>query len=96
MCASSYRLMLCMCYFVHCYHLCSNMNADDVHVGGLSNPTGFVFSGSLGRTTDFQLRAEADQIGQEGDEVFQIPLSASPGTVPVFICTFSTLISYIH
>ena len=69
------------------------MNADDVRVGGLSNPSGFVFSGSLGRTTDFRLLAEVDQVGQEGDEVFQIPLSASPGNVPVFISTASATIT---
>ena len=67
--------------------------ADDVRIGGQSRPTGFIFSGPFVRIRDFQIRAEADQIGQEGDEVFQISLSASPGTVPVFVSTPNAIIT---
>ena len=67
--------------------------ADDVHIGGQSRPTGFVLSGPFVRIRVFQIRAEADQIGQEGDEVFQISLSASPGDVPVFVSTPNAIIT---
>ena len=52
----------------------------DVRVGGADNPIGTLFFAPFGRSTSFIIRAEADQIGQEGVEEFQIPLVVSSST----------------
>ena len=52
----------------------------DVRVGGADNPIGTLFFAPFGRSTSFIIRAEADQIGQEGIECFQIPLVVSSST----------------
>ena len=56
-------------------------HAADVRVGGSSGRLISPFQRSL----DFILRAEADQIGQEGMESFEIPITVTPsGGVTVF------------
>ena len=67
-----------------CYEI-SLLNADDIRVGGASMPTGMIIS-AFSRQDFFTLRAEADQLGQEGVETFPVPLLiTSQGlTVPVF------------
>ena len=59
----------------------------DVGVGGASTPTGMVFTGSFRRMVGFRIRAETDQIGQEGVEVFTIPLlfTSDDLSVDVFV-----------
>ena len=58
----------------------------DVRVGGDSMPSG-TLSYDFIRSVSFNLRAEADQIGQEGMETFDIPLMIIPplATVTVFV-----------
>ena len=41
-----------------------------------------IFFGAFGRSDSLPLRAEADQVGQEGPETFQIPLSIADEPVP--------------
>lgn len=63
-----------------------SFNADDIRVGGASTPTGMVISAAFSRTDMFTLRAEADQVGQEGIETFLVPLNINLEglIVPVF------------
>ena len=55
-------------------------------MGGASTPTGTVLSAPFSRTRSFTLRAEADQVGQEGIETFPVPLNVNGQglAVPVF------------
>ena len=71
---------------MYIYHF--DVIAADIRVGGQSNPTGTVSTGGeSGRSASFTVRAEADQVGQEGKEVFEVPLRiTSEGlSEPVFI-----------
>ena len=58
-----------------------------IRVGGQSTPTGTLLTGSFGRSVSFTIRVEADLVGQEGVEVFEIPLHiTSEGlSEPVFV-----------
>ena len=67
------QLYVCVCY------------SADVRVGGADNPTGSVLFGGFGRSRDFTIRAEADQVGQEGVETFTIPLAINNNPLGVFI-----------
>lgn len=53
-----------------------------MRVGGADNPIGTLFFSPFGRSASFIIRAEADQIGQEGVEDFKIPLVVSSTTAP--------------
>ena len=56
----------------------------DIHVGGGSTQTGRLVSVTA---TNISINAKADQIGQEGIETFEIPLSVTSDelAVPVFV-----------
>ena len=55
-------------------------------MGGASTPMGVVLSAAFSRQQLFTLRAEADQVGQEGVETFPVPLNVNGQglAVPVF------------
>jgi hypothetical protein len=55
------------------FQIDNSANHADVRVGGTPTPTGFV--STFRRQREFNIRGEADQIGQEGVETFSIPLS---------------------
>ena len=60
----------------------------DIRIGGGSSQTGVVLSGRFSRTSTTTIRAEADQVSQEGVETFEIQLSAVISVelaVPVFV-----------
>ena len=67
-------MILCVCCFTA-----------DVRVGEADNPTGNLMLSFLGRSTDFTIRAEADQIGQEGTETITIPLVVTSTSPTVFV-----------
>ena len=52
-------------------------------MGGASTPTGMVISALFNRQQSFTLRGEADQVGQEGIETFEIPLLVTAQGLPV-------------
>ena len=58
-------------------------HTDDVSVAGGTMPTGLVLTGTFGREASFVTRATTDQMAQEGDEVFTIPLSVTSQGLPV-------------
>ena len=66
--------------------LCCHYTAD-IDVGGGSVQTGRVVSGTASSTANISLNAKTDQIGQEGVETFEIPLSVTSdeSAVPVFV-----------
>ena len=70
---------------VHC-QLCMSCchYTADIDVGGSSAHTGIVV---IGYTANITLNAKADQIGQEGVETFELPLSVTSDelAVPVFV-----------
>ena len=55
----------------------------DITVGGGSSQAGTISSGPFNRETSTTVRAEADQISQEGVETFEIPLSVISDVLPV-------------
>ena len=50
-------------------------------------------AGPFGRSVSYTIRAEADQVGQEGEETFTIPLSVTSVGLsdPVFVSGFATV-----
>ena len=68
------RMILCACCFTA-----------DVRVGGADSPTGNLLFSVFGRSRDFNIRAEADQIGQEGTETITIPLAVTSTSPRVFV-----------
>ena len=75
------------------YFLASLFRTDDVSVGGGVMPTGLLLTGTFGRDAPFVIRATTDQMAQEGDEVFTIPLSVTSQNppVPVFVAGPATV-----
>ena len=65
--------------------LCVRCFTADVRVGGADNPTGNLLFNFFGRDRDFTIRAEADQIGQEGTETITIPLVVTSTIPTVFV-----------
>ena len=65
---------------------------DDVNVGGDSMPSGTLAYDFI-RSVSFHLIVEADQIGQEGEETFNIPLMVIPPLPgpPVFVAPPATI-----
>ena len=59
----------------------------DIDVDGDSRKTGRVVSGTANNTANISINAKADQISQEGIEIFEIPLSVTSDelAVPVFV-----------
>ena len=59
----------------------------DIDIGGSSVQTGRVVCGTTNYTANISINAKADQIGQEGVETFEIPLSVTSDelAVPVFV-----------
>ena len=59
----------------------------DIGVGGDSTQTGIVVIGTENYTANISVDAKADQIGQEGVETIEIPLSVTSEelAVPVFV-----------
>ena len=73
---------------MHC-HLCTSCYdcTADISVGGNSTQTGRIVSGTADYASNISIGAKADQIGQEGVEIFKIPLSVTSEelAVPVFV-----------
>ena len=65
--------------------LCACCFTADVRVGGADSPTGNLLFNIFGRSRDFNIRAEADQIGQEGTETITIPLAVTSTSPRVFV-----------
>ena len=57
----------------------------DISVGGDSVQTGRVVSGTANHTANISINAKADQIGQEGRETFEIPLSITSDELAVLV-----------
>ena len=70
-------------------HLCTSCYdcTADISVGGNSTQTGRIVSGTANYASNISIGAKADQIGQEGSEIFEIPLSVTSEEldVPVFV-----------
>ena len=75
---------------IHC--LTSMFHTDDVSVVGRDMPTGLLTS-TFGRQAPFVIRGSTDQMAQEGDEVFTIPLSVTSQNLPtpVFVAGPATV-----
>ena len=54
-------------------------------------PTGLLLNDSFGREASFAIRGSADQMAQEGDEVFTIPLSVTSQNPPAFVAGPATV-----
>ena len=65
--------------------LCACCFTADVRVGGADSPTGTLLFNIFGRDRGFTIRAEADQIGQEGTETITIPLVVTSTSPTVFV-----------
>ena len=65
--------------------LCVRCFTADVRVGGADSPAGTLLFNFFGRERGFTIRAEADQIGQEGTETITIPLVVTSTSPTVFV-----------
>ena len=77
-----------VCVLVNTF-LFSLSHTEDVSLGG--GPTGLLLNDSFGREASFAIRGAADQMAQEGDEVFTIPLSVTSQNPPVFVAGPATV-----
>ena len=68
----------------------SFLSSGDVRVGGQGVQPGGIFFGSVRREDSFTIRAEVDEIGQEGVETFSIPLTINPSLNPPPVSVFVT------
>ena len=66
-------------------------HTEDVSLGGETMPTGLLLTGSFGRSASFIIRVPTDQMAQEGDEVFTIPLSVTSQSPPAFVAGPATV-----
>ena len=73
-------LQWCFVLVIHC--LTSIFHTDDVSVGGGDMPTGLLLTATFGREAPFIIQGSSDQMAQEGDEVFTIPLSVTSQNLP--------------
>ena len=78
------RLYIIQCCYQHDF-VCACCFTADVRVGGADNPTGTLLFNIFGRDRGFTIRAEADQIGQEGTETIRIPLVVTSTSPTVFV-----------
>ena len=65
-------------------------HTEDVSLAGGTMPTGNL-TGSFGRNASFIIRGTTDQMAQEGDEVFTIPLSVTSQNPPAFVADPATV-----
>ena len=68
----------------------SFLSSGDVRVGGQGVQPGGILFGSVRREDSFTIRAEVDDIGQEGVETFSIPLTINPSLNPPPVSVFVT------
>ena len=63
----------------------------DVRFGVADSPTGNLLFNFFGRERGFSIRAEGDQIGQEGTETITIPLVVTSTSPRVFVGSPATI-----